>query len=1047
MNVLCARCQRPLPAGQLGGNCPVCLFGSALHDDPLEGSEEAMAQEIPPELGEFEILGEIGRGGTSVVYRARQRRLNRIVALKTLHGSALTSRDAYERLQTEAQAVARLDHPNIVPLYEVGRHAGTHFLTLRYFEHGSLAHALKRQRFTPLEAARFVATAARAVHHAHSRGVLHRDLKPSNFLLDEVGAPHIADFGLAKLSDGDSSLTLSTSVLGTPAYMAPEQAAGHAKEAGTPADIYALGAVLFELLTGRPPFLGRSALEVLRLVADTEPPRPSMLVPGLDRDLEAVCLRCLEKDPARRYDSAAALAEELERWLRHEPLSIRPLSTRERAMKWVRRRPAIAALTIGCVLAVVLGLLGVLWQWRRAEASATAARRSAYLAEMNAANRALAAGDWPGIRASLDRTRPPPGGEDLRGWEWRYLWGVSRSDSIRKFGQSGREIGSLALLPDGDTVAVGEREGGFSLWNSHTGERIFELVEPINRIKAAKFPLNRVVTLLATVPGTPWLAYTDCRSETESYVRLWNVTNRTVQRSLALPGVPRNLAVSPDGRLLACSTLQDDRRVYVFETATGTLLQSIAADFADFAEGSPLAFSADSRLLAFEGESGAHVATGLTRVVKARSGDEVFRFPQGQVQVVSLAFSPDGRWLASGGGNDQPLVRIWDLQSGTLAHTLTVNGQQALAFDPQGQRLFTGFDIWEVPTFAKVRTLTGDGSGVSTLCLSGDGQTLLTAGSGFVTEWDLNARPRQRQGKVLELPSVHGTFLPDGRGLLFISTNHRAYEALAPHYDCRLLGELGTNCRSAAVLGGLNLLAVGRMDGQVTLHATSNDQPLDSLPIAGRPVTGFWWLRKHGLLAVYRQKEGWGKGDAIEVWDPKAKRLTWTTETEPGAWRWAYSDQDGISYDIFADGRLIGLDLIRHRRVERKLGQETYTGASFSADGRHLLVTYWGGQQLLEAQSLRPIQTFGTLMGTSHGSAIWPDGSRLLLSNCRIVDPVSGRLLLDLESPFGLGHLPAVSPDGSQVLLVSDFAHAPRISVWRAPSWEEIRREEAETGK
>ena len=208
-----------------------------------------------------------------------------------------------------------------------------------------------------------------------------------------------------------------------------------------------------------------------------------------------------------------------------------------------------------------------------------------------------------------------------------------------------------------------------------------------------------------------------------------------------------------------------------------------------------------------------------------------------------------------------------------------------------------------------------------------------------------------------------------------------------------------------------------------------------------------WWLQKYGLLAVYREKEGPGNSAVVEVWDPKAKRLTWTTESDPWSWRWASSDQDGISYDVFADGHLIGLDLIRHRRVERKLGQETYTGASFSADGRHLLVTYWGGQQLLEARTLRPIQTFDALKATSHGSAIWPDGSRLLLSNCRIVDPVSGLLLLDLESPFGLGHRPAVSPDGSQVLLVSDSALAPRISVWRAPSWEEIRREEEAAGK
>lgn len=268
----CRRCRRPLPQGHAAGNCAACLLTGALADNLGEPVDDGLAEEAPQELGDFEILNEIGRGGTGVVYRARQRGVNRIVALKTLDGAGLNRRENFQRLQIEAEAVGRLEHPHIVPLYELGCHAGTHFLALRYFEHGSLADLLKRRRLSASEAARLIRTAAQAIHHAHQHGVLHRDLKPSNLLLDEQGQPHVADFGLAKLADSDSSLTLSTSVLGTPAYMAPEQASGHAKEAGTPADIYALGAVLFELLTGRPPFTGTSALEILRQVADCDPP-------------------------------------------------------------------------------------------------------------------------------------------------------------------------------------------------------------------------------------------------------------------------------------------------------------------------------------------------------------------------------------------------------------------------------------------------------------------------------------------------------------------------------------------------------------------------------------------------------------------------------------------------------------------------------------------------------------------------------------------------------------------------------------------------------
>lgn len=624
--------------GHLGGNCAPCLFGSALGDEPVDLPTEALADEMPAELGDYEILGEIGRGGTSVVYRARQRRLNRIVALKTLHGSALTSRDAFERLQTEAQAVARLDHPHIVPLYEVGRHSGTHFLTLRYFEQGSLAQALKQRRFTPTEAARFLATAARAVHHAHSRGVLHRDLKPSNFLLDEHGAPHVADFGLAKLADSDSSLTLSTSVLGTPAYMAPEQAAGNAKDAGTPADIYALGAILFELLTGRPPFLGRSALEVIRQVADAEPPRPTALVPGLDRDLEAVCLRCLEKDPSRRYASAAALAEDLERWLRHEPLSIRPLSAGERALKWVRRRPLIASLAAACTLAVILGVTGVFWQYGRAIQAAELARsneldaqRNAYLAEMTVADQAIQQSDLTTIRAVLERTRPAPGGPDLRGWEWRYLWGVSRQEAAVLTGDNPRPIRSFALLADGRQLAVGREESGFEIWDIHSRQRLYTLPESINQVIDENHALGNIVSCrVAAVPGTSLLAYTDCRSPTNSHVRLWNTTTRTTVRSLPLPWIPRYLAVSSDGRRLACSTMGGDNRVLIFEVESGALIRTIQSNFVpDWAGGHSLEFTPDGSAITVE-EHAAGRRDGGLRVVDVVTGQDRFWFSMGQ---------------------------------------------------------------------------------------------------------------------------------------------------------------------------------------------------------------------------------------------------------------------------------------------------------------------------------------------------------------------------------------------------------------------------------
>src|SRR5215831_9234979 len=355
---VCAKCGTTVFADAPHGFCSLCLFRTGLDSPEEENCETLEPRGMQMDFGDYQLLEEIGRGGQGVVYRARQKSLNRTVALKVIGLGHWATTPHLKRFRHEAEAAARLEHPQIVPIHEIGEGDGSCYFSMKFIEGGQLDEVVKREPMSARRAAELLVKIARTVQFAHQHGILHRDIKPENILLDRQGEPHLTDFGLARLLEQESTITHSSDVLGTPSYMSPEQAAGRTKELTGAADVYSLGAVFYQLLTGEPPFAGETTYETIRLVLESEPRNPRVRNPKIDRELSTICLKCLEKDPKRRYPSALALAEDLEHWLKHEPIRARRPGPFGRGKKWVRRNPSIAIMA--ALLLALAALLGVM---------------------------------------------------------------------------------------------------------------------------------------------------------------------------------------------------------------------------------------------------------------------------------------------------------------------------------------------------------------------------------------------------------------------------------------------------------------------------------------------------------------------------------------------------------------------------------------------------------------------------------------------------------------------------------------------------------------
>jgi hypothetical protein len=649
-----------------GGEWPVPLTPTR----PAGGQHRPLT--VVPSVPGYEIQGELGRGGMGVVYKARDLVLRRTVAIKTL--GSVPAAESGARFAREAEAIARLDHPHIVPVYEVGEwRAGetgpaVPFFVMKWYPGGNMDDVPAGPGTDVAAHARAVETIAQAVQHAHQRGVLHRDLKPSNILLDEDGRPHVADFGLAGRFDPDAPRTISGGVVGTPAFMAPEQARAP-RQVTTAADVYGLGAILYHQLTGQAPFRGDTPLATMDLAANAPPVRPSGLNPAVPRDLDTVCLKCLEKDPARRYASAAELADDLARWRTGRPVLARPVRAWEHALRWVRRHPLVAGMALTTLAALVTSV-GILAESNarirekerethaaylrecamryKLEEALSREQRTVYLERVASAGRLYGLNQFPQAWWLLDQCPAP-----LRGWEWRYLDSVRRSTARSvTLADTGGKGGSLAVAPDGSRLAIGPRDPAdhrVRILDAATGreERALSGTGPV----AFHADSRRLAT------GRPG-----------GGVRLWDAVDGTDAGVLEIGNQPlRALAFSADGQRLAVAT-QDSLGIWDMSTRSRVSWEE------NVREAFAVAFSPDGNRLAVAEPTAVRLRDVYTgRVEGALVGDPV--------RVDALAFSTDGSRLVTGGPDGR--VFVWDVASGRelLALAGAGGGVRGVAWD------------------------------------------------------------------------------------------------------------------------------------------------------------------------------------------------------------------------------------------------------------------------------------------------------------------------------------------------------------------------------
>lgn len=1035
---------------------------------------------VPIEVPGYEILGVLGKGGMGVVYQARDRKLKRVVALKMILSGSHADEADLARFRTEAEAIARLQHPNIVQIYEVGEQQGLPFLTLEFCAGGSLEKRLNGTPLPAADASPLVETLARAVHAAHTAGILHRDLKPANVLLAGDGTPKVTDFGLAKKLD-EVGQTQSNAVVGTPSYMAPEQAGSRNRTLGPTADVYALGVILYECLTGRPPFRAATPLETLLQVMHDEPVAPRLLNPKTPRDLETIALMAMAKEPGRRYATAQELADDLRAYAEGRPIRARPVGLVGRAWRWTRRNPAAAALLlVGGVAALAVVALGVGLRYNATlarslqseaearqtlettvgelntaqaaqKAAADSAERFSYFHRIGLAHSLWAGGELPRALYLLQECPEPH-----RNWEWHYLNGLCHSE-LAGFDLGESYCTGLAFSPDGRRLAGGGYLVGLRVWEPDAGTVLLKLETPdrtgpdsvlyspdgkrlVSVDRGVSIMRDPAGKELYRVPGT-FLGFTPDggallgtrqrpaagRAEKRDAIG-WDAATGKETFSTPLQNSETDdftLALSPDGKRLV--GIGQRRTVHIWDARTGAIhLEPDAAVASPYAvpsrlgdhDRTPVAFSPDGRLFAGACRDSA------VNVWDAATGRRLTVL-RGHLDVVhTLVFSPDGRRLAS--ASRDRTVRLWDADAGVELDAIHGHGREvvALAFSPDGARLATA----SYDTRVKI--------------------------------WDMSVG---QAAVVLPGPPMdfvqHVSFTPDGRRIAALGDRFSVWDAATGAFAPRL-----PVTAYGPVVPGLNgrYIAAPQADGGLAVIDLTESRLSHTIPLVRKDVAKLEALSADGRrVAVVRPDRAVAvvddrgtevcrltlpRGAGSVAFSPDGTRLV-TTPAPPDTEGRAFAGKLG---DVVVWDAQSGAEVVRFPWNVSGIFQPV-----FSPDG-HLLVVpdSFFSTVILDVRTGKRVHVLRTDSGGAVGVAFSPDSERLATvakeGVVTLHDVTTGYPLLTLnrapnDPPSRSGvfqfstRLAAFSPDGRWL---ATAAHGGIVKLWGvAPTREPAARQ------